>query len=57
MDLPIFIYTIGKNEYIENADDHRLNQRTDLDYSLRNEISDIMIIYFLFVFRLAVLTG
>lgn len=37
--LPIFIYTIGKNEYIENADDHRLNQRTDLDYSLRDAIS------------------
>ena len=42
--LPVFIYTIGKNEYIENADDHRLNQRTDLDSSLRDAISFILII-------------
>ena len=31
--LPIIIYTIGKNEYAENADEHLLSQRTIIDES------------------------
>ena len=28
--LPVLLYTLGKNEYLENADEHRLSQHSTL---------------------------
>ena len=28
--IPLVIYALGKNEYVENEDEHRLSQRTQI---------------------------
>lgn len=42
--IPIFIYTIGKNEYIEDSDEHRLNQRTVLEASPNIQMSRLPLV-------------
>ena len=43
--IPVFVYTIGKNEYIENSDEHRLNQRTVIEASPNIHISRWTFVY------------
>lgn len=37
--LPILLYTLGKNEYLEDADEHRLSQRSSYNIEETNAIS------------------
>ena len=39
--LPILLYTLGRNEYMENANEHRLSQHRTLDPEESIAISNV----------------